>query len=133
MFGFLCVHLVWVCQQKDLCDGGGGKNGVEGRELRPGGRLQLHGHGLPVGKHNNNDDDDTLFLAERQQGLFPEGETSPPSHLGSRDAEADAGDGGGGRRQHGDDHHQHVGARRRRVAGEVEEDPQAVAVEHGHR
>lgn len=54
-------------------------------------------------------------------------------HLRSRDLEADACDGDRSRRQHGDDDHQHVGARRRRVAGEVEKHPQTVAVEHRNR
>lgn len=55
------------------------------------------------------------------------------TNLMSRDVQIDVGDGQGSRGQHGDDHHLHVGARRRRIAGKVEENPQAVSIEDGHR
>lgn len=54
------------------------------------------------------------------------------AHLGSCDPEVDACDGDRSRRQHGDDDHQHVGTGRGRVAGEVEQHPQAVTVKHRH-
>lgn len=45
-----CIHLAWVCQQKDLCDSCRRKNGVESWKLCSRWRLQLHCHWLQMGK-----------------------------------------------------------------------------------
>jgi len=55
------------------------------------------------------------------------------SDLWRGDLQADAGDGLRRGGQHGEDDHQHVRPPRRGVAGEVEENAQAVAIEHRHR